>query len=164
MKTKMMCAVLLSLGLAGFAAWNLGAADRTTTSLGGDGWKLWLDRDAPYERDTLYVAAADSAKVKAGEPGWWTPVDIATVPVNPPTCGWDSLFSKSVAATSAEEAWRDRALSVDVSVPGTVEEYFFDAISGNRRGDHGSRGHSSVWCPRLQCGALRKQEVLYGHY
>jgi hypothetical protein len=62
---------------------------RVETDLSGGGWKLWLDKDAKWENDPLFLP----------------PVDIAKLPVNPPTGGWDSLAGR------------------EVSVPGTVEEY-----------------------------------------
>ncbi len=65
-------------------------AQRHEASLSGPGWKLWLDKDAKWEKDELFLP----------------PVDLAKLPVNPPTGGWDAL--------QAAQA---------VSVPGTVEEY-----------------------------------------
>ncbi|HEY1717387.1 MAG TPA: PA14 domain-containing protein [Verrucomicrobiae bacterium] len=63
---------------------------RVETDLSGSGWKLWLDKNAKWENDGLFLP----------------PVDVARLPVNPPTGGWDVLNSAK-----------------DVSVPGTVEEY-----------------------------------------
>jgi len=64
---------------------------RMETDLSGAGWKLWLDQDAKWENDELFLP----------------PVDVARLPANPPTGGWDSLGSNTLA----------------VLVPGTVEEY-----------------------------------------
>ena len=65
---------------------------RVEMDLSGAGWKLWQDKDAKWESDELFLQ----------------PVEMAKLPVNPPTGGWDVLNSNALA----------------VSVPGTVEEYF----------------------------------------
>ena len=80
------------------------ARDRSELDLSGPGWNLWLDRDAAWKNDTLFfpVPALD------------------TLPVNPPTGGWDALSA---------------AKAVPVSVPGT-DKYSYpsppsiDSISG----------------------------------
>jgi len=57
------------------------------------------------------------------------PVDLSAVPVNPPTCGWTDY----------------RILAgKPVSVPGTVEEYFWDA-NGNPVGEAGDYRGVSWW-------------------
>lgn len=119
-------------------------AERTTVELGGDAWRLWLDRDAAYKGDVLHINAVDAAKIRAGEAGWLTPVDAGQLSVAGPTCGWDALFSKTVGWQDAARAWKDKSLSLEVSVPGTVEEYFFDAISGDRKGRGGSGDYRGV--------------------
>lgn len=67
------------------------AAGRNELDLSGPGWSLWLDRDANWRNDKLFFPAPAPN----------------TLPVNPPTGGWDALSAKAVP----------------VSVPGTVEEY-----------------------------------------
>ena len=67
------------------------ANGRVEVDLSGPGWKLWQDADAKWEDDELFLP----------------PVDVAKLPVNPPTGGWEALQSNAR----------------DVSVPGTVEEY-----------------------------------------
>lgn len=62
------------------------------------GWRLWIDRDAPYKDDRIYLPAE---------------VDLAKLPVNPPGGGWESL-------------WRADALAV--TLPATVEEHFWGAF------------------------------------
>src|SRR5215469_11490711 len=52
---------------------------RVEMDLGGPGWKLWLDKDAKWENDALYLP----------------PVDVSKLPYNPPTGGWDELDSGS---------------------------------------------------------------------
>jgi hypothetical protein len=65
---------------------------RFETSLSGPGWKLWQDKDAAWENDELFLP----------------PVDLAKLPVNPPTGGWQALDSTN---------------AMTVLVPGTVEQY-----------------------------------------
>ncbi|MDP4210191.1 MAG: glycoside hydrolase family 2 TIM barrel-domain containing protein [Bacteroidota bacterium] len=48
---------------------------RTVTDLSGNDWKLWLDTDAKWQNDALYL------------PG----TDLKTIPVNLPTGGWEAL-------------------------------------------------------------------------
>jgi len=57
------------------------------------------------------------------------PVDISALPVNPPTCGWENL---------------DFMFQKKVSVPGTVEEYFWSA-QGNPNGIAGDYRGVSWW-------------------
>ena len=40
-----------------------GAALRTEMDLSGDGWKLWLDKDAKWEGDELFLPPVEVAKV-----------------------------------------------------------------------------------------------------
>ncbi|WP_225421496.1 sugar-binding domain-containing protein [Sphingomonas parva] len=62
------------------------------------GWRLWIDRAARYEEDRLYLPAD---------------VDLAALPVNPPTGGWASL---------------SQAESLPVTLPTTVEEHLWGAF------------------------------------
>jgi hypothetical protein len=62
------------------------------------GWRLWIDRAARFEDDRLYLPAD---------------VDLAALPVNPPTGGWDALW---------------KADSLPVTLPTTVEEHFWGAF------------------------------------
>ena len=64
-----------------------------TIAVPDDGWRLWLDRAAPYEDDRIYLPSE---------------VDLAALPVNPPTGGWGTL---------------DRAEALTVTLPTTVEEH-----------------------------------------
>lgn len=133
--------------LVAFATASLWAGPlpvRTAVPLGGDGWRLWLDREAPYQDDILRLSRVNAAKIRAGAADWLQPLDVSALAVAAPTCGWEKLFSKAVPAGEAALAWRDRTLSVEVSVPGTVEGYFFDAISGNRKGEGASGDYRGV--------------------
>ena len=46
-------------------------------------WKVWMDKDAAWQEDTLYLPAE---------------VDLASIPVNPPSCGWNELYETGVAS------------------------------------------------------------------
>ena len=72
---------------------------RWEKEISGEGWRLWLDHAAEWYNDDIYLP----------------PVNISSLPVNPPTCGWDNL---------------DAVYDKNVTVPGTVEEYFWGEIGG----------------------------------
>jgi len=82
---------------------------RTEREISGKGWQLFLDREASWRNDKLFLP----------------PVDINAISVNPPSCGWDKL---------------DTVFNKKVSVPGTVEGYFWstpgdsDKITGDYLG------------------------------
>jgi hypothetical protein len=60
-----------------------------------DSWRLWLDQNAGWENDKLYLPDE---------------VDLGKLPVNPPTGGWAALNSRS---------------GIPVTLPGTVEGYYW---------------------------------------
>ena len=134
----------LMFTFAAVAAFGAFGGERIVNGLGGDGWSLWLDRKAEYKSDKLYVNPVDAAKIREGRADWLAPVDAKALTVAGPTCGWDALFAKRVSWTKAADAWKDGSLSIDVSVPGTVEEYFFDAISGERKGERETGDYKGV--------------------
>lgn len=117
------------------------AQDRTIP-LGSSGWKLWLDRTAEWKNDKLYVP----------------PVDVEQLKVNPPTCGWGGLFKKSLPPTEVDKVVADPALSLEVKVPGTVEEYCWDALSGKGKGLGNSGNYEGVswWGKDFQVPSLAK--------
>lgn len=86
---------------------------RATLDLSGSGWHLWRDVSADWIGDDLYLP----------------PVEIESIPVNPPTCGWDKL---------------DKVYEKKVSVPGTVEEHFW-SDNGNPNGIAGDYRGVSWW-------------------
>ncbi len=107
-------AVILSLVLAASAA---AAPGRYERELSGEGWKLWLDHAAEYWNDTLYMP----------------PVNVADLPGNPPTIGWEALAE---------------APGKTVAVPGTVEEHYWGEIGGANP-DEGSGDYKGVsWWSR----------------
>lgn len=122
MKTKAL-AVLVFLLSAVSAAWADGG--RYTMSLDGGGWSLWLDKEASWQNDKLYLP--DEA------------TDLSKLPVNPPTGGWQRLEGNKDA--------------VQVKVPGTVEEYM--TVSDNPRPEHSigvSWWYRTIEVPSKQAG------------
>ncbi|HTY58930.1 MAG TPA: glycoside hydrolase, partial [Bacteroidota bacterium] len=71
------------------------ASAQTEIALPDTGWRLWLDRPARWENDSLYLPAD---------------LDLRMLPVNPPTSGWNVLES---------------AAPLNVTLPTTVEEHFW---------------------------------------
>ncbi|GHT62803.1 beta-galactosidase [Bacteroidia bacterium] len=103
-------------------------AQERTVPLESSGWKLWLDRQAVWEKDELFLPPADRTKL----------------PVNAPTCGWDHLFKQSLPAGQVQKVIADPQFSLDVKVPGTVEEYCWDALSGDGKGLGSSGNYEGV--------------------
>jgi hypothetical protein len=66
-----------------------------------DGWRLWLDQAAEWKSDAIYLPED---------------VNLATLPVNTPTGGWDILNS---------------AAGIPVALPATVEQFYW-GVSGLR--------------------------------
>ena len=122
MRTKAL-AVLVFLLSAVSAAWADGG--RYTMSLDGGGWSLWLDKEASWQNDKLYLP--DEA------------TDLSKLPVNPPTGGWQRFEGNKDA--------------VQVKVPGTVEEYM--TVSDNPRPEHSigvSWWYRTIEVPSEQAG------------
>ncbi len=98
-------------------------APRLSLDLSGAEWSLWLDRAATWEQDELFAP----------------PVELASLPVNPPTGGWAALATAATGPTAAtglaapEEAAAAGVRAV--SVPGTVEQFTWDALLAERGGD-----------------------------
>ncbi|MHB9027214.1 MAG: glycoside hydrolase family 2 protein, partial [Candidatus Latescibacterota bacterium] len=86
-KSMLFAAMLLAFG----ATLAFAAPGRWETDLTGPGWKLWLDREAKWADDELFLP----------------PVDLSRVPMNPPTAGWERL----------EGAW-DREVDIPGTVEG----------------------------------------------
>ncbi len=106
--------LLILVPLLLFSALAANAAPgRIERTISGEGWKLWLDKEAEWIDDDLYLP----------------PLDIDRIPENPPTCGWDELYAIE---------------SLDVSVPGTVEQYCWSE-NGNFVGRAGDYRGVSWW-------------------
>ena len=96
-----------------FSATSFAAPGRVEETISGDGWKLWLDKEAEWIDDDLYLP----------------PLNLGTIPSNAPTCGWDELHTMD---------------SLDVTVPGTVEEHYWSE-NGNFVGRAGDYRGISWW-------------------
>lgn len=66
--------------------------------ISNSGWRLWLDRDAAWKDDTLYLPSE---------------VQLGRMAVNPPTGGWNGL---------------DDTRGIAVKLPTTVEEHFWGKL------------------------------------
>ncbi|MHB9028977.1 MAG: sugar-binding domain-containing protein [Candidatus Latescibacterota bacterium] len=100
--------VILFLALIPASAFS--APGRWERSLSGPEWRLWLDKQAEWRDDELFLP----------------PADLSRIPVNPPSGGW--------------ERFEYAPLAIKVNVPGTVEEHYWGAngnpvgIAGDVRG------------------------------
>jgi len=95
-------------------------ADRLAVDLSGNDWGLWRDVDASWVDDDIHLP----------------PVDAASLPVNPPTCGWDGL---------------SRHIEKTVHLPATVEEHFWGS-NGNPEGVAGDYRGVSWWVTTVSLG------------
>jgi len=59
-----------------FSQTNSSESIRSQINLTGKGWKVWMDKDASWENDSLYLP---------------NEIDLRSMPVNPPTIGWKSI-------------------------------------------------------------------------
>lgn len=102
---------------------------REEVNIGAEGWKLWLDKEAKWSDDCLYIP----------------PVNVDTIVAEVPTGGWSKLYSKALDRKDVKKAL-EKDLPIQVSVPGTVEEYCWDAISKDGGlGDSGDYVGVSWW-------------------
>jgi len=90
--------------------------------LSGSGWVLWQDQKAEWQNDELFLP----------------PVDLARLPTNPPTGGWESL-----------------SRGIPVAVPGTVEEYL-----GQGQGPDAQTKGVSWWTRSFRVPDLMPDSVL----
>ncbi len=86
------------------------------TLIPDEGWRLWVDREAEWKRDAIYLPEdvsqdADGVVRGKGQP----------LPVNPPTGGW------GVLAGGPEG-------SIEVNLPGTVEQHFWGKFGAGADG------------------------------
>ncbi len=73
----------------------LAASPQLTFNIPDNGWHLWPDTKAEWKNDALYLPDE---------------VDLAKLPVNPPTGGWDMLNGSN---------------GIGVTLPSTVEEHYW---------------------------------------
>src|ERR1700677_1613821 len=80
------------IALQAIAGWTptVSAEDISTSS-----WRLWLDRDAAWTNDALYLPDE---------------VNLASLPVHAPTGGWPTLSNEQ---------------GISVTLPSTVEEHYW---------------------------------------
>ncbi|MHB9028609.1 MAG: glycoside hydrolase family 2 protein [Candidatus Latescibacterota bacterium] len=105
--------LLSLLGIMLFSSPALSAPGRFERELTGPGWMLRLDEKADWKNDRAILP----------------PLELAGVPVNPPTGGWDEM---------------DRMTGKKVTAPGTVEEHFW-GVNGNPMGIAGDWRGVSWW-------------------
>ncbi len=105
------------------------APGRWEIDLAGTEWFLWLDKNAEWIEDDLFAP----------------PVTISSLPVNPPTCGWDML---------------DMQERLPVTVPGTVEQYEWSR-HGNFVGTAGDYRGVSWWSTTFELDpSLRGKRII----
>lgn len=93
---------------------------RWEKDLSDKNWSLWLDHAAIWNNDDIYLP----------------PVNVSLLPVNPPTCGWEKLHHNNSLTT--------------VSVPGTVEEYYWGFIGGAVQDTSGNYIGVSWWSKKFR--------------
>lgn len=76
-----------------------------TINLSTNNWKIWLDEAAEWEKDNLYLP----------------PYNLAEIPSNKPSCGWDKIMSIT---------------GINTQLPATVEQFYW----GKNGGDFGITG------------------------
>ncbi len=95
-------------------------AERVSIDLTGNDWGIWRDRAAEWVDDDIHLP----------------PVDMSSLPVKPPSCGWENLsglFEKTVR------------------LPATIEEHFWGG-NGNHEGVAGDYRGVSWWVTTVRLG------------
>ncbi len=85
---------------------------RDTIEVPDTGWKLWPDTAAKWKEDTLYLPSE---------------VELARLPVNAPTGGWQALDRQGIAVT----------------LPSTVEQHFWGKLGNLRAYTNNEYGYST---------------------
>ena len=102
---KKVIAVLAVIGLfcvLGTSGCSRKLEDRSELVLSGKGWKVWLDSTATWEGDVLYLPDE---------------VDLASMSVNPPMCGWSTMYKNK---------------GIECTLPACVEEIFSNGVNSWR--------------------------------
>ena len=102
MKNTKLIINLLAVLLISSSWLNLNAQE--TVDISGQKWFIWLDKEAKWENDELFLP----------------PVEISTLPTNAPTVGWEALASQTrqetqVPATVEEYFWGQNGNAFGVS-------------------------------------------------
>lgn len=86
---------------AAFAGRHLPAASiaESTIPISDDGWRMWPDAQAPWQDDDLHLPDE---------------VDLAQLPVRPPTGGWQALHPRQ---------------GIPVTLPASAEQYYWGKLS-----------------------------------
>ena len=123
------CTLFLSLLILVYTALNA-QAERTTIDLSQYNWGIVRDFDAEWINDEIHLP----------------PVDVAKLPVNPPSFGWSGVKEK---------------IEKTVHLPATIEEHFW-ADHGNTEGVAGDYRGVSWWITNvsLNSGIERKRVYL----
>ncbi len=88
----------------------IGLIAQNSRDISNQTWKIWLDKKANWQNDSLFLP----------------PIILANIPTNSPGCGWAHVY--------------DQPAAVKTKLPATVEQYFWDAngngfgVSGNYTG------------------------------
>ncbi len=104
---------IASLCLAGWL-YPCFAAEQIDNDLSREGWRLWPDTAAKWDSDSIYLPDE---------------VDLAKMPVNPPTGGWDALNDQQ---------------GIPVMLPSTVEEHYWDKLQKKKFTSLDYEGHKKT--------------------
>ena len=120
----------VQIGSAGVAAAALpgksllaSAKLQSTVAIPDDGWRLWPDTEAVWENDEIYLP--DELK-------------LATLPVSPPTGGWETLNAHQ---------------GIPITLPASVEQYYWGRL-GSRPYTKAEYEYADT-DPRVMNGAYR---------
>ncbi|MFC1762725.1 glycoside hydrolase family 2 protein [Planctomycetota bacterium] len=92
------------VGLIVLGAWGGQGDAQEVVDLSSQSWTLWLDREASWRADPLYLP----------------PVNLEALSVNAPTCGWEALYTKTgvqvtLPATVEEFFWGENGNGFGIS-------------------------------------------------
>jgi hypothetical protein len=96
---------------------------QSTVAIPDDGWRLWPDTEAVWENDEIYLP--DELK-------------LATLPVHPPTGGWETL---------------NLPQGIPITLPASVEQYYWGRL-GSRPYTKAEYEYADT-DPRVMNGAYR---------
>jgi hypothetical protein len=96
------------------------------TLIPDEGWRLWVDREAEWKQDAIFLpedVTQDAEGVVRGKG--------EALPVNAPTGGWGALGGRPEG-------------SVEVNLPGTVEQHFWGKFGAGTMGSRDSICRKSI--------------------